>query len=189
MYTLSEEENMILTMVDGLCADIVSEGAADIDVADEFPEEYYNLVKEQGLIGLAMPEEFGGFAVSMHCWAKSAARMAQELPALGLTAFLPLVASHALVAYGTDEQKQRYMPEIIMGEKKISFAVTEPNAGSDIWNLTTKAVPEGDGYVLTGNKQFISNAAVADYMIAIIEYVCGERGERPQCPWLKEIEA
>ncbi len=167
MYTLSEEENMILTMVDGLCADIVSEGAADIDVADEFPEEYYNLVKEQGLIGLAMPEEFGGFAVSMHCWAKSAARMAQELPALGLTAFLPLVASHAIVAYGTDEQKQRYMPEIIMGEKKISFAVTEPNAGSDIWNLTTKAVPEGDGYVLTGNKQFISNAAVADYFCVI----------------------
>jgi len=180
MYKLTEEENMILTMVDGVCTDIVAETAADVDVADEFPQEFYNLIKDQGLLGLAMPEEFGGFAVSMHCWAKSAARMAQELPALGLAAFLPLVASHALVAYGTDEQKQKYMPGIVAGETKISFAITEPNAGSDIWSMTTKATPEGDGYVLIGNKQFISNAEVAD-VLCVIAAVEQEGEKLPTC--------
>ena len=62
-----------------------------------------------------------------------------------------------------DEQKNTYLPEIIAGEKKISFALTEPNAGSDVFSLTTSAKPTDNGYVISGNKMFISNAAVADY--------------------------
>ena len=180
MYQLNEEEHMILTMVDSVCADVVSERAAQIDEDDEFPQDMYDLVAEQGLFGLSMPEDFGGFAVSVNCWAQCVARLAQESPAVALLLFVNAVGSDALVRYGNDEQKAAYLPDLISGEKKISFALTEPNAGSDVWSLGTTAKPKGDGYVINGNKLFISNAEVADYFCLFAQVdVDGER--KPTC--------
>jgi alkylation response protein AidB-like acyl-CoA dehydrogenase len=180
MYQLNEEERMILAMVDSVCADVVSERAAQIDEDDEFPQDMYDLVAEQGLFGLSMPEDFGGFAVSVNCWAQCVARLAQESPAVALLLFVNAVGSDALVRYGNDEQKAAYLPDLISGEKKISFALTEPNAGSDVWSLGTTAKPKGDGYVINGNKLFISNAEVADYFCLFAQVdVDGER--KPTC--------
>lgn len=180
MYQLNEEERMILAMVDSVCADVVSERAAQIDEDDEFPQDMYDLVAEQGLFGLSMPEDFGGFAVSVNCWAQCVARLAQESPAVALLLFVNAVGSDALVCYGNDEQKAAYLPDLISGEKKISFALTEPNAGSDVWSLGTTAKPKGDGYVINGNKLFISNAEVADYFCLFAQIdVDGER--KPTC--------
>ena len=163
MYQLQEEERMILSMVDSVCTDVIADRAAEIDEEDEFPQDIYDLLAEQGLFGLAMPEEQGGFAVSVNCWAACVARLAQESPAVALMLFVAAIGADAIMTYGTDEQKNTYLPEIIAGEKKISFALTEPNAGSDVFSLTTSAKPTNNGYVISGNKMFISNAAVADY--------------------------
>lgn len=180
MYQLNEEERMILAMVDSVCADVVSERAAQIDEDDEFPQDMYDLVAEQGLFGLSMPEDFGGFAVSVNCWAQCVALLAQESPAVALLLFVNAVGSDALVRYGNDEQKAAYLPDLISGEKKISFALTEPNAGSDVWSLGTTAKPKGDGYVINGNKLFISNAEVADFFCLFAQVdVDGER--KPTC--------
>ena len=162
MYQLQEEERMILSMVDSVCTDVIADRAAEIDEADEFPQDIYDLLAEQGLFGLAMPEEQGGFAVSVNCWAACVARLAQESPAVALMLFVAAIGADAIMTFGTDEQKNTYLPEIIAGEKKISFALTEPNAGSDVFSLTTSAKPTDNGYVISGNKMFISNAAVAD---------------------------
>lgn len=180
MYQLNEEERMILAMVDSVCEDVVSERAAQIDEDDEFPQDMYDLVAEQGLFGLAMPEEFGGFEVSVNCWAQCVARLAQESPAVALLLFVSAVGSDALVRYGSDEQKATYLPEIISGEKKISFALTEPNAGSDVWSLGTTAKPNGDGYIINGNKLFISNAEVADYF-CLFAQVDEDSERKPTC--------
>ena len=147
MYQLQEEERMILSMVDSVCTDVIADRAAEIDEEDEFPQDIYDLLAEQGLFGLAMPEEQGGFAVSVNCWAACVARLAQESPAVALMLFVAAIGADAIIA----------------GEKKISFALTEPNAGSDVFSLTTSAKPTDNGYVISGNKMFISNAAVADY--------------------------
>ena len=163
MYQLQEEERMILSMVDSVCTDVIADRAAEIDEEDEFPQDIYDFLAEQGLFGLAMPEEQGGFAVSVNCWAACVARLAQESPAVALMLFVAAIGADAIMTYGTDEQKNTYLPEIIAGEKKISFALTEPNAGSDVFSLTTSAKPTDNGYVISGNKMFISNAAVADY--------------------------
>lgn len=180
MYQLNEEERMILAMVDSVCADVVSERAAQIDEDDEFPQDMYDLVAEQGLFGLSMPEDFGGFAVSVNCWAQCVARLAQESPAVAFLLFVNAVGSDALVRYGNDEQKAAYLPDLISGEKKISFALTEPNAGSDVWSLGTTAKPKGDGYVINGNKLFISNAEVADFFCLFAQVdIDGER--KPTC--------
>ncbi|MGN0301821.1 MAG: acyl-CoA dehydrogenase family protein [Anaerotardibacter sp.] len=163
MYQLEEEERMIIAMVDSISEDILSERAAQIDEEDEFPEDMYQLIVEQGLFGLAMPEEYGGFPVSINCWAQCVSRLAQESPAVALLLFVTAVGSDALITHGSEEQKAKYLPELITGEKKISFALTEPNAGSDVWNMGTTARPTEGGYIISGNKLFISNAEVADY--------------------------
>ena len=162
MYELQEEERMILSMVDSVCTDIIADRAAEIDEQDGFPQDIYDVLAEQGLFGLAMPEEQGGFAVSVNCWAQCVARLAEESPAVALMLFVAAIGADAIMTYGTDDQKNTYLPEIIAGEKKISFAMTEPNAGSDVWSLTTSAKPTDAGYVISGNKMFISNAEVAD---------------------------
>jgi alkylation response protein AidB-like acyl-CoA dehydrogenase len=110
-----------------------------------------------------MPENQGGFEVSVNCWARCVTRLAEESPAVALMLFVAAIGSDAIIAFGTEEQKNAYLPAIIAGEKKISFALTEPNAGSDVGSLTTSAKATDSGYVISGNKMFISNAAVADY--------------------------
>ena len=79
MYQLQEEERMILSMVDSVCTDVIADRAAEIDEEDEFPQDIYDLLAEQGLFGLAMPEEQGGFAVSVNCWAACVARLAHAV--------------------------------------------------------------------------------------------------------------
>ena len=180
MYRLVEEEKMIVSMVDSVCTDIIADRAAQIDEEDEFPQDIHDLLAEQGLFSLAMPEEFGGFAVSVHCWAQCVTRLAQESPAVALMLFVSAIGSDALVRFGTDEQKATYLPDLIAGEKKISFALTEPNAGSDVWSLGTTAKPIEGGYRINGNKIFISNAEVADYLCVFANVVDGDT-RKPAC--------
>lgn len=176
MYQLQEEERMIVSMVDSVCTDIIADRAAEIDEQDEFPQDIYDVLAEQGLFGLAMPEAQGGFAVSVNCWAQCVARLAEESPAVALMLFVAAIGSDAITTFGSEEQKNTYLPEIISGEKKISFALTEPNAGSDVWSLTTSAKATEKGYVISGNKMFISNAAVADYFCVFAQVdVDGEK--------------
>ena len=117
MYQLQEEERMILSMVDSVCTDVIADRAAEIDEVDEFPQDIYDLLAEQGLFGLAMPEEQGGFAVSVNCWAACVARLAQESPAVALMLFVAAIGADAIMTYGTDEQKNTYLSEIIAGDK------------------------------------------------------------------------
>lgn len=180
MYQLNEEEGMILSMVESVCEDVIADRTADIDEADEFPQDIYDLLVEQGLFGLAMPEEYGGFAVSVHCWERCVARLAQESPTVAFLLFVSAIGSDALVRYGSDEQKAAYLPDIISGEKKISFALTEPNAGSDVWSLTTSAKQTDNGFVINGNKIFISNAEVADYF-CVFAQVKEDDKTKPSC--------
>lgn len=93
MYQLQEEERMILSMVDSVCTDVIADRAAEIDEEDEFPQDIYDLLAEQGLFGLAMPEEQGGFAVSVNCWAACVARLAQESPAVALMLFVAAIGA------------------------------------------------------------------------------------------------
>lgn len=180
MYQLIEEERMILTMVDSICTDIIADRASEIDEQDEFPQDIYDLIAEQGLFSLAMPEAFGGFDVSVNCWAACVSRIAEESPACALSLFLTAVGADALLQAGTEEQQATYLPDLISGGKKISFALTEPNAGSDVWNLTTTAKPTETGYRINGSKLFISNAAVADYF-CLFTQVDQEGAKVPAC--------
>ena len=111
---------------------------------------------EQGLFALAYGEEHGGVEVSMHCWVQVIERIARESPAVALMILISAIGSDALVFSGSAEQQRAILPALAAGEAKICFALTEPNAGSDISAISTTALPDGDGYTINGGKIFLS---------------------------------
>ncbi|GAA1391250.1 acyl-CoA dehydrogenase family protein [Pseudonocardia kongjuensis] len=137
-----------------------------IDAEDEVPARIVAQCKEMGLYGFTIPEQYGGLGLS----ASEEVRMAFELgwttPALrSLFGTNNGIAGHVLLEGGTDEQKQRWLPRLASGEVTASFGLTEADAGSDPSSLTTRAVRDGDSWVLNGSKRYITNAPVADVIM------------------------
>jgi acyl-CoA dehydrogenase len=126
---------------------------------DAMPDDLLDEMKALGLYGLSIPEEYGGLDLSMEDECLVAVELGRTSPAFR-SAFGTNVGigSQGLCMFGTDAQKQKYLPGIASGEIITSFALTEPEAGSDSANVQTRAILDGDHYVLNGAKRFITNA-------------------------------
>lgn len=130
-----------------------------VEERDDVPEEIIDDMKHLGLFGLSIPEEYGGIGLSM----VQECHVAYELGHTAL-AFRSVVGtnigigSQGILMDGTPEQKEKYLPDIASGDLIVAFALTEPDAGSDPASLKTRGVLEGDNYVLSGNKRYITNA-------------------------------
>jgi acyl-CoA dehydrogenase len=134
-----------------------------------FPEEFYRTVADAGWLGIAMPEEYGGAglgiteaAVMMQAIAESGGGMSAAS-----SVHMNIFGLNPVVVFGNEEQKRRALPPLIRGEGKACFAVTEPDAGLNTTKLTTRAVREGDRYIVNGRKIWISTAQVADHMLLL----------------------
>ncbi|MER5179088.1 acyl-CoA dehydrogenase family protein [Streptomyces sp. NPDC002896] len=134
-----------------------------IEQTDAIPETIRAKAAEMGLFGYALPEEYGGLGFTMAEDVRLAMEVGYTAPAFrSMFGTNNGIAGQVLVNFGTAEQKQRYLPELASGTKIASFALTEPEAGSDPSGLRTRAVPVDGGYRLTGQKRFITNATRAD---------------------------
>ena len=130
---------------------------------DAMPGEIVEEMKGLGLFGLSIPEQYGGLDLSMEDECLVAVELGRTSPAFRSTFGTNVgIGSQGLVMFGTDAQKQKYLPGIAAGEIITSFALTEPEAGSDSANVQTRAILDGDAYVLNGSKRFITNANKAD---------------------------
>jgi acyl-CoA dehydrogenase len=126
---------------------------------DAMPPEVVEEMKGLGLFGLSIPEEYGGLDLSMEDECLVAVELGRTSPAFRSTFGTNVgIGSQGLVMFGTDAQKQKYLPGIASGEIITSFALTEPEAGSDSANVQTRAIRDGDAYVLNGTKRYITNA-------------------------------
>ena len=139
------------------------------DESGEFPEEFYRAVADAGLLGIAMPEEYGGSglgiaeaAVLMQTIAESGACMSGAS-----SIHMNIFGLNPVVVFGSDEQRRRMLPPLIRGEHKACFAVTEPDAGLNTAKIRTKAEWRGDHYVISGQKVWISTAQVANKMLIL----------------------
>ena len=129
---------------------------------DEIPAELIHDMRELGLFGLAIPEEFGGLGLTMEEEVRVAFELAWTSPAFrSLIGTNNGIGSQGLIIDGTHEQKQKYLPRLASGELIASFALTEPDAGSDAASLRTTAVRDGAVYVVNGTKRYITNAPEA----------------------------
>ncbi len=130
-----------------------------VEENDEVPADVVEDMKELGLFGLSIPEEFGGIGLSMAQECEVAFELGQTALAFRSVVGTNIgIGSQGILMDGTTEQKQTYLPRIASGELIISFALTEPNAGSDAAALQTRGVRDGDHYVLNGVKRYITNA-------------------------------
>ncbi|ABI76103.1 acyl-CoA dehydrogenase [Hyphomonas neptunium ATCC 15444] len=136
---------------------------AQVGDEDAVPQHVVDAMKELGLFGIAVPEEYGGLDLDMETECLVAMELGQTSPAFRSVAGTNIgIGSQALILFGTEEQKQKWLPGVASGDLIASFALTEPEAGSDAAGLKTKAVRDGDHYILNGTKRYITNANKAD---------------------------
>lgn len=134
----------------------------EVAETNKIPSEVVEELRELGLFGLSIAEEFGGLGLTMEEEARVVFELGQTSPAFRSMAGTNIgIGSQAIVLAGTQEQKQRYLPRLASGEIIGSFALTEPDAGSDAMSIRTTAKLDGDVYVINGTKRYITNAPVA----------------------------
>jgi acyl-CoA dehydrogenase len=130
-----------------------------VEEADAVPSEIVQEMREMGLFGLSIAEEYGGLGLTMAEEARVAIEIGRTSPAFRSSFGTNVgIGSQALVLVGSEEQKANWLPRIASGEIITSFALTEPDVGSDSGSVKTKAVRDGDSYRLTGTKRYITNA-------------------------------
>ncbi|HEX7188392.1 MAG TPA: acyl-CoA dehydrogenase family protein, partial [Actinomycetes bacterium] len=147
---LTDIQTEILTTVRGFVDKEILPHVAALEHADEYPSDIVEGMKEMGLFGLMIPEEHGGLGESLLTYA-----LVVEEIARGWMSVSGIINTHFIVAYllqqhGTDEQKASLLPRMATGEVRGSFSMSEPGLGSDVSAISTKAVRDGDDYVITG---------------------------------------
>ena len=157
MAPLSEAQRGIVSTIRGFVRRDVNPVAQQMEHDDEYPSELVERMKELGLFGAIIPEEYGGLALDVSTYA-----LAIEEICRGWMSLSGILNSHLIMAYlvtthGTKEQKEHYLPLTATGEKRGGICITEPNAGSDVQAIETRAVREGDEYVVNGSKSLITN--------------------------------
>jgi hypothetical protein len=156
---LSAEEREVVRTVADFVDREVRPVARDLEHANTYPESLIAQMKALGIFGLAIPEPYGDAPVSTPCYAEVTAELARGWMSLAGAMGGHTVVSKLLLQFGTDEQKDRYLPRMATGEVRATMALTEPGGGSDLQAMTTLARPApGGGYVIDGAKTWITNA-------------------------------
>ena len=158
MSSLSSEEQDVVDTVREFVDREVKPVVQELEHADEYPEKIIEQMKGLGIYGLAIPEPWGEAPVSMPCYAMVTAELARGWMSLAGAMGGHTVVAKLLLAFGTQEQKDRYLPRMATGELRATMALTEPGGGSDLQAMSTNARLDGDEYVINGSKTWISNA-------------------------------
>jgi len=158
----NDEHRMLIDMVKDFAASEVEPVAQQIDAESRFPSELVAQMAELGLMGIPVPEKYGGAGMDTVAYAASVIEMAKADASVAITmAAHTSLGTMPIVIAGTEEQKQKYVPKLASGEILGAFGLTEPGAGSDAGATKTTAVKDGNEYVINGGKIFITNAGHA----------------------------
>lgn len=177
-FQLSEEQKMLQATVRRVAREKVAPRAEEIDQTGKYPEDIFQAYRELGLLGLVIPNQYGGSGSGNLALALAVEEVCKYEAACGLILLLTGIPTYPMLISGSEEQKKYYLSRVASGEYKGCLALTEPSAGSDAAAITTTAVLRGDEYILNGEKCFISNGSVADYAIvsAKTDLKAGYRG-------------
>ncbi len=165
-FSLTEDEKMLRTMVRDFAEKELEPIAAQIDEEAAFPAESIKKMAELGLMGIPFPEEYGGSGGGPIGFAIAEEEISRVCASTGTIYFVTAgLAGQPLYRFGNEEQRQRFVIPVAKGEKLACFALTEASAGSDVAALETTASRQSDGYILNGNKLFITNGNEADIVV------------------------
>ena len=178
-FTLDKKHEMARALFAEFAEKEVKPLAQEIDEEERFPRETFDKMKKAGFMGIPVPKEYGGQGCDPLTYVMCIEELAKKCgtTAVALSAHTSLCCD-PILTYGTEAQKQKYIPRLAKGELLGAFALTEPGAGTDAQGAQTKAVEDGDSWVLNGTKCFITNGKEADVyiVIAVTDIVEGRRG-------------
>ena len=178
-FELSAEQREIQALAREFADAEIEPNAADWDREHRFPRELFAKLAELGLMGVCVPEEYGGAGADFLSYILVLEELSRADAGVGVTvAVHTSAATLPILAFGTDEQRARFVPPLARGEQLGAFALTEPEAGSDAGSLRTRAEPDGDGWRITGAKQWITNGAHAGTFLLFARTDPSTRGAR-----------
>ncbi|HEV8402409.1 MAG TPA: acyl-CoA dehydrogenase family protein [Candidatus Limnocylindrales bacterium] len=160
-YRLTEEQTLLRDAVRTLADERVAPRAADIDRTGEFPDDLRQLLADQDILALPFPTEFGGLGGELLTVCLAIEQLSRACATTGLILAAHELGSLPVIGFGTAEQKASWLPGMAAGKDLAAFALTEAEAGSDVAGVRTRAVRDGDAYVISGSKRFITHGSVA----------------------------
>jgi alkylation response protein AidB-like acyl-CoA dehydrogenase len=141
--------------------------ASEYEHADEFPAPLVEQMKGLGLFGVTIPEEYGGLGLDLSTYALIQVELSRGWMSLSGVLNTHFISAWMINSYGTDEQREHYLPRMASGELRSAYSMTEPHAGSDVQAIRTRAVPEGDEWVITGQKMWVTNGLRAGMIMLL----------------------
>jgi butyryl-CoA dehydrogenase len=177
-YLLTEEQKMVKDLTRKIAEEKIIPVRAELDEKGEFPWEIMKVFAESDLCGLYLPEKYGGFGGGVLEFCLATEEVSRICGGVGVTFAASGLGATPILLFGTEEQKQKCLPDVASGKKLAAFGLTEANAGSDAAGIETTAKKEGDHYVLNGTKQWITNGGEAEtyVVVAMTNKSKGSRG-------------
>ena len=160
--TSAEARAQIVALVRDFVRREVEPVAAELDREDRVPHDLIDQMKELGLFGITVPEEYGGMGLDYTTFASIFEELSMGLMSLSGAIGTHHILTYVLTHYGTEEQKERFLPDLASGKKRGGLALTEPGGGTDVANLQTTATKDGEEYIVNGSKMFITNGRYGD---------------------------
>ena len=165
LYSIPQQHEDFRDLVRQIARDEVAPRAAEIDQKDEYPWDMRKLLAEQDILGLPFAEEYGGTGTGTLMLQMAVEELAKASAAVSLILMVQELGTLPIQLFGSDELKERLLPDCASGEKSPAFCLSEPDAGSDASAMRTTAKQDGDEWVINGTKNWITNAGIADFYV------------------------
>ena len=178
LFDLSDDLREFRSVVRRMADDKIAPRAAEYDEREEFPWDSFRACVAMELPSLGIPAEYGGTGSDLVTQAVAVEEVARACASTAVTLLISKLGMLPVINFGSEELKQRYLPGVASGERQASYCLSEPDAGSDVAAMTTRATRDGDSYVLSGTKYWITNAGISDTytVFAKTDPAAGHRG-------------
>jgi alkylation response protein AidB-like acyl-CoA dehydrogenase len=178
IYGLPEEHELLRKSIRELAEDVIAPRAAEIDATAEFPTDVYAALKANDMTAIHVPEEYGGAGADKIASCIVVEEVARVCASSSLIPMGNKLGTMGMILSGSEEMKHRYLPDVASGESFWSYALSEREAGSDAASMKTRAIADGDTFVLNGSKMWITNAGVSTHytVMAVTDPSAGARG-------------
>ena len=165
----TDEQKAICEMVRQFADEQILPNAEHYDHEDSFPEPIVEQMKELGLFGVTIPEEYGGMGLDLTTYAMIVEELSRGWISISGIVNTHFIGSYLLMKFGTEEQKQRYLPRMATGEIRAAFSLSEPECGSDVQAIKTSAKKVGDHYEINGQKMWVTNGLLSTLVFVLVK--------------------
>ena len=169
-YEKTDEQQAIIEMVRQFVDEQIIPKAEHYDSADEFPAPIVEQMKELGLFGVTIPEEYGGMGLDLTTYTMIVEELSRGWISISGVVNTHFIGSYLLMKFGTDEQKERLLPKMATGEIRAAFSLSEPELGSDVQAIKTSATKRDDGaYEINGQKMWVTNGLMSGVVFVLVK--------------------